>query len=146
MKNKIVIAITFLMLFSSCSLDDESNSAQYQTFRSFWHLARVTGGIAGVDNQFELDTVIWSFDEDNNEITVENNNTDDTKQDGLNSGVYSYETTAFDTKEILIIDNQDFGEIYLDSQNVLVIDQNETTMGSGADGFVYTFQRVVVAE
>ena len=146
MRSKIIIALSLLILISGCSLDDDSNNGEEQTFRNYWHMTRATEGFAGIDDRYDLGVIIWGFNDETNELTIENNNPDDTKQDGLDTGVYSYETTAFDSKEILIIEDQDFGEIYLDSQNVLVIDQNETTMGSGADGFVYTFQRVVVAE
>ena len=145
MKHKLIIVISLLLIFNSCSLDNNTTTPE-QSFRSFWHLESVEVGIAGIADQFELDTVIWSFNEDNNEITVENNNTDDTKQDGLDSGVYPYEIIVFGSKQILVIDGQDFGEIYFSSQNVLVIDENETTAGPGADGFKYAFQRVVVAE
>ncbi|WP_298239355.1 hypothetical protein [uncultured Algibacter sp.] len=146
MKHKFILAISLLFILNSCSINNDTSSTPEQTFRSFWHLVSVEGGIAGIDDQFELNTVIWSFDEDNDDITVENNNTDDTKQDGLDSGVYPFEIVPVDSKQILVIDGLDFGEIYFTTQNTLIIDENETTTGPGADGFLYTFQRVVVAQ
>lgn len=142
MKRNFLIAFSFLFILTSCSLNDANNNDEAQeVILSFWHLRETSGGFAGVNDQFELDTVVWFFDETNGTVTIENNNTDDTKQDALDSGTYTYSIITGDIGLFIIVDGNELGEITIDQTN-FVIDQNNTSGGVAADGFVYTFQRV----
>ena len=132
-------------MVNSCSLDSNPDTSS-QSFRSLWHLINVSGGIAGVNDSFSLETIVWSFNEDTFILTIENNNTDDTKQDGHDSGEYDYSIVTENNEEFIVLDGTEIGAIYLTSQNILVIDENVTSSGAGADGFLYTFQRTLVAE
>ena len=129
-------------MLSNCSLDNGNNSESGTITIVFWHLTNTSGGLAGVDDQFDLDKVIWSFNEVNGTLIIQNNNTDDTKQDGLPSGTYSFSVSLNSGNYLLYIDGAEFGS-YSISDTELIIDQNITTSGSGADGFVYTFKKVM---
>jgi hypothetical protein len=48
----------------------------------------VNGGIAEVDTTFDLNKIIWTFNEENHILIVNNTNTDDV-EDGLDTGTYS---------------------------------------------------------
>lgn len=142
MKRNFLIVFSFLFILTSCSLDNENNNdEEQQVILSFWHLRDTSGGFAGVSDQFELDTVVWFFDETNGTITIENNNTDDTKQDAFDSGTYTYSIITDDTDQFIIIDGNELGEITVDLTD-FIIDENNTSNGLVADGFVYSFQRV----
>ncbi|RED48169.1 hypothetical protein DFQ02_1047 [Seonamhaeicola aphaedonensis] len=130
-----------LFMLSNCSLDNGSNSESGTITIVFWHLTNTSGGLAGVDDQFDLDKVIWSFNEVNSTLIIQNNNTDDTKQDGLPSGTYSFSVSLNSGSYFIYIDGAEFGS-YSISDTELIIDQNITTSGTGADGFVYTFKKV----
>ncbi|MDD7887747.1 hypothetical protein [Flavivirga sp. 57AJ16] len=137
MKKYFLTVIFGLLLLTGCSTDDNNTP---QVIITHWNLIKTTGGIAGVNDTFPLKTVIWTFDEVNLKLTIVNNNTDDTKQDALDSGTYAYSVTEKNNKTYINISTNEFGGFETTS-NQLVIDQNDLSEGSGADGFVYTFQR-----
>ncbi|MDO5989792.1 hypothetical protein Q4Q39_20510 [Flavivirga amylovorans] len=140
MKKYFLIVLSSLFLFTSCSVDN--NNPEPQTVIAQWNLIKTTGGIAGVNDEFSLKTIVWVFNEVDFEIEVENKNTDDTKQDALDSGTYSYSVKNVEGKSFLTIDGDEIGR-YTITGNKLVIDQNDQSEGSGADGFVYTFERTI---
>jgi hypothetical protein len=101
--------------------------------------------VAGVDNDFDVNDIVWHFNNTTNKLTVNNTNTDDTIEDGFDSGVYDFSVTTVGSDEFLIIDSNEFGNVEA-TQTQLIIDQNITTSGTGADGFVYTFTRETIVE
>lgn len=153
MKNKILLIFFCSLLLASCSLDsDNTTNEDTQEYEIQWHLTEVNGGIAGVSHQFDLNLIIWVFDNndtvDNDSddiLTIVNDNTDDTKEDFLDSGTYSYSILEDDTIFYLSIDGTEYGEYNFPSSTSLLVDTNELSTGSGTDGFTYTFQRVLVA-
>ncbi|WP_370478090.1 hypothetical protein [Tamlana flava] len=145
MKHRLIKIILCFFLLTNCSIDNGTSSTSGTITIVFWHLTNISGGLAGVDDQFDLDTVIWSFNEVNGTLTIENGNTDNTKQDGLSSGTYSFSVSYFNENYFLYIDGAEFGA-YSFSDTELVIDQNITTSGSAADGFIYTFKKVTEQE
>lgn len=146
MKHYIIIAFCCLITLTNCSVNSNDDSTQ-QVFITYWHLRNVSGGIAGVDIDFELNDIVWNFDEINGELMVNNTNTNDAIEDGLNSGTYTFSVEQNETNRFLIIDSNEFGGFTISqTQLQLIIDQNITSTGSGADGFVYTFQRITVAQ
>ena len=140
MKKCFLTAIFSVLLLTGCSVDN--NNPTPQVVIAHWNLIKTTGGVAGVNHTFPLKTVIWTFDEANLKLTVVNNNTDDTKQDALDSGTYDYSVTKNNDDTYLSISENEFGGFKITSSQ-LVIDQNDLSQGSGADGFVYTFQKTL---
>lgn len=137
MKNTIYI-LTFTLLMLSCNTDDNSQQNAEPTIGGQWNLVNVTGGLAGVDDDFEVGLIIWDFNEDNLELTVTNNNTANVIYDGLSSGTYDYEVLST-TGEAAYLVIHNFGindEIITLNASQLVLDE-----GVAADGFLLTFSR-----
>ncbi|MBP0903954.1 hypothetical protein ACFSKN_09625 [Mariniflexile gromovii] len=148
MKYTIIIAFLSFVTLTNCSLEGD-NEIKDQVYKTYWHLTNVSGGIAGVDNDFDLDKIIWTFNEDTNKLVVNNTNTTDV-EDGLDTGNYTYSITEIKGEGekvdlFLTVESNEFGKLTFDATE-LVIDQNITTNGTGADGFIYTFKRVVIFE
>jgi hypothetical protein len=140
-----LIILLFVFGLSSCSLNDDVNDTAIDPIEKVeWHLLLTTGGISGVNDQFNLQTVIWSFNEITSTLIVENNNDDDTKQDFLDSGTYTYNIVTENGLGYITINDSEVGRIFFKSLNQMVIDENQLPDGSGADGFIYNFTKVLV--
>ena len=107
-----------------------------------WHLVQTNGGIQGVNDQFELGTIVWTFYENTGNLIVNNQNTDANKQDFLDSGTYTYSLETIEGQNFITIDGTEYGEITI-RPNEFIIDENTKSTGDGADGFIYTFEKVV---
>ena len=127
--------LVLMLLTLNCNSDDDTQQNNDPTLEGLWSLVNVSGGFAGVDDDFEVDLIIWHFNNDNAEITVTNNNTRMVIHSGYPSGTYSYEiiTTANDTT--LVIGNTDL-KITTLTASQLIIDE-----GMVADGFQYIFSK-----
>ncbi len=53
--------------------------------------------------------------------------------------------TTDETNKFLIINDNEYGGLIVNDTE-LIINQNITSSGSGADGFIYSFQKVIVVE
>lgn len=155
MKLKLIVPIISLFLLFNCSVNnDDGLDAQPQEIQIFqWHLINVTGGIAVVDIDFELDTIIWVFSVDfagNGSLQVENNNTDDTLEDAFETGTYSVSIPASSTNQeesFLFVNGDEFGHVLTPTSEDLIINQNIRSNGeTGSDGFIYTFKREVITQ
>ena len=142
MNLKFLTAMIFIVIITSCSINNDDDKPQ--VVRSEWHLKNVSGGLAGVNNDFDFNQVIWVFNELQGSLTVLNNNTN-AVEDGLDSGTYNYSLLDDGTTTFLIIDDNEFGGLIILNNN-LTIDQNLTSTGTGADGFIYSFQLVQTIE
>ncbi|MBJ6367341.1 hypothetical protein [Snuella sedimenti] len=142
MKRTFLIALSCVFLLTSCSVNtnDENNN---QVVRYLWHIVNVTGGISGVDEQFSLDTIVWVFDELNGKLSVTNSNDDPEKEDGLDTGVYDFSIETIGGNTYLVVDDIEIGGITFPSLEEMILNENETSTGQGADGFIYSFQRTV---
>ena len=142
MKKSILIVLSCCFLLSNCSVNNSTSSSP-QNVKYFWHLINVTGGIAGVDWEFNVNTIVWDFDADAGTLTVENNNTDDNIEDGLDSGIYEYYEISTDNVTYLVVDDIELGSLEI-VNNQLKINQNEMTTGTVSDGYIYTFQVEII--
>ena len=147
---KISLLLLSIVIISGCTLkSDSNNDIIIPPSQRSWHLINVYGGIQGVNNNFDLEEIIWKFYEDSGTVTVTNNNTNDNLEDGLDSGNYSYQLITNDNVNYYItINGAEYGHFsFTDSNTKIIIDQNKTSDNStGADGFIYTLQEVVVYE
>ncbi len=147
MKHFIVLIVCFSFLtFTNCSISNDNNSDP-QVIRVLWNLKNVSGGVAGVDNDFTTGKIVWEFNENTKKVTVTNSNTDNNLEDGLDSGTYSYDiiTSGTSSKAYLVIASNEIGSITV-TETQLVINQNETSTGPVADGYIYTFNKTVIVE
>ncbi|MGC6430243.1 MAG: hypothetical protein ACON5F_04300 [Jejuia sp.] len=150
MKLRFNIAIIFLLIFTSCSLDSNDSlvsDVQNNTIIE-WHLTNVSGGIAGVDINYDVDTIIWIFNVDFNgsgTLSVDNNNDQNDLEDGLNTGEYAVFVAEYDGQPILFLDGDEYAGFSYPNANTLEINHNVHSTGVvGSDGYIFTFQRRVV--
>ncbi|MCF8274967.1 MAG: hypothetical protein K9I95_14165 [Flavobacteriaceae bacterium] len=140
---KFFTSIIFIIILTSCSLSSDNSNPQF--VKTEWHLRTVTGGIEGVNNSFDFKTVIWTFDETLGLLYIVNNNTNTSAEDGFDSGTYTYSLLDNGNNSFITINQTEFGSLTILNKQ-LIINQNEKSTGSGADGFIYTFQLVEVIE
>jgi len=123
-----------LLLLSGCNSDSSGSTDPVQ---GQWKLINVSGTFAGINDSFTPGTITWNFNPITQMVTVVNNNTDATKWDVLETGMYTYrfiQNPDAPCSESLEIDGSVFG-CYTVSNQTLVIDQ------SIADGFAITLHR-----
>jgi len=110
----------FILLFqlSACTddFDDKLPAAPTPTLLGSWKLVNVRGGFAPQNFDFEAGLITWTFNE-NQTVTIVNNNTDNDKVDYFDSGIYPYEYVVTDdpeqTAREVIINGQRMGETIL---------------------------------
>ena len=141
MKFKFLIVV-FCVSIWSCTVDN--NNGSQTNYKVEWHLTAVSGGLSGVNETFNMGSVIWTFNEFTGVLTVVNNNEDTTKEDSYDSGSYPYSIENLNSKLFLSVDDIEIGEVTFPSQTQFIIDQNSTSQGSGADGYVYKFTKKLV--
>lgn len=133
MKRTFILFIaSFSLLFLSCNNDDDpdNNSA---TISGTWSLINVSGGLAGVDEDFDKGLIVWTFNENTSTLTIENNSTGTFT--GYPSGNYNYSLETNNDVENITIDNFEMVISSL-TENEMIIDE-----GSILDGFFYKFSR-----
>jgi len=128
-----LFVLSTLMLLVGCSSDDD---IEKDLIDGVWDVRNISGGFAGINDDYPQGIIIWNFNTRKSELTVTNNNATNTIYDGFESGKYPYSILRIDKALYLEIDGHEFGGMVI-SQNELVIDQNKTSTGSGADGFVF---------
>jgi hypothetical protein len=134
-----LIIITGLGILISCSSDDDST--QIEIIDGTWNLTNVSGGIAGINIDYNSGDIIWIFDSQNQTLTVESKNSQNLNYQGLNSGIYNYSVFETGGNSYLKIDGTEFA-MYILSDIHLILDQNETSAeGEGADGFLLRLEQ-----
>ena len=138
-KNILLSIFICLTIFASCNNDnDNQNETDEHAIHGTWNLSNVTGGFVGIDIDYNLGEVVWTFNDTNNQLTIENNIMTTGPEDiyaGLDSGNYTYEIQELADAEVLYIDGNMRGVISI-SNTTLTIDD-----GVAADGFLTTFER-----
>jgi len=135
MKNLFILFITYSFYITTSCTNNGNNDGQTET----WNLINISGGIAGVNNDFQQGAIIWILNPQSSTLAIENNNTDN-NYDGFDSGIYSYNIQNINGEIFIIIEVIEFGGI-TQLPNELIIDQNITSNGNGADGFILRFEK-----
>ncbi len=152
MKNSIIaLFIIFTELLVSCQkenlIDLDLNRKATTRLENLnqlsgtWTLITISGGFAGINENFQPNVITWQFSENNQLITVINNNPPTNAiYDGLPAGNYNYNNTiqvncGNETVPLNIINS--FESCYSISNDTLVINNNQI-----ADGFKLTLVRV----
>lgn len=134
------LKITFLsavaVLLFGCSSSSETTTPT-AAFDGEWKLINVSGGFAGVNDNFPAGQIKWTVNSANNTVTVVNNNTNPDAQDVLESGVYPY-LLENDTNSIC---SQTFNVNNMDLGCYEVTANQWTITFAYADGFTLTFVR-----
>ena len=140
MKSKFLIFLVlgFCIVVASCNNDSLTPTS---TIDGNWNLKNISGGFAGINDNYIPESIIWMFNSQNSTLTVENNNSQNTIYDGFESGVYTYSILENAGNSYLIVEEMELGGITLTEDN-LILNQNETSTGSGADGFIINLERL----
>ena len=145
MKSNVLVffaTISFLFI-SSCSSDD---LIQNQSINGTWYLKKYDDSTNGININFVREDVKWNFDENTNKLTVEFNFSETTLENnetlhvGLDSGSYDYSLTEKNGIKYLVIGNQEFGSISIET-NTLNLNKNVDSNGSGIDLFIWEFEK-----
>jgi len=131
-----LLMILGLVVFTNCNNDDDSN--QEETLNGIWNVKNISGGISGIDDDYDNGIITWTFN--NQVLTIENNESQGNIYSGFESGTYNYSTNEVNGINYITINNAEYGGYTL-SINNLTINQNETSSGSGADFFILQFER-----
>lgn len=127
------LRLLLAIVVSACSSDSSSNHASIVDGQ--WKLVRVTGSFAGVSSDFASGEISWTFNPTTQMVTVVNHNTDDTKIDIFETGVYNYQIVAGENpqicSQIIKIDNIEMGCFE-------IIDGNLILNQDFADGYTLT--------
>ncbi|QRM89724.1 hypothetical protein FG167_10970 [Lacinutrix sp. WUR7] len=138
-KKTLVFVFICLSFLACCNNDDDNqNETQEHAIHGTWNLSNVSGGFVGIDIDYNRGEVVWTFNDNNKQLIVENNiMTTGPEQiySGLNTGNYTYEIQEIEDTEVLYIDGNTRGVISI-SNTTLTIDD-----GVAADGFLTTFER-----
>ena len=86
---RLLLPLMSLLLFSlsGCNNDDDRKATDPLLHQ--WTLIKVGGGFTGTDYTFEEGVIRWRFKADGS-VLITNNNTDENKPDGLDSGTYQF--------------------------------------------------------
>ncbi len=141
MKAKFLLLFVAVLFFGlSCDDPNDSNDTIPQDpLAGVWHLKNVSGGIQGIDLDYDQGDVSWNFIMDESTLEVESNIlTDGPKSiyQGLLKGIYAVGFDEQDTTRTLQILGAKFRVLEIDEKSTLVIDD-----GVAADGFIRTFER-----
>lgn len=134
---KTLFYFLVLILFTfSCNSDDDAQQNIDSALQGTWSLVNVSGGLAGVNDDFEIGTITWNFNEDNLELTVTNTNTTTVIYDGFPSGTYDYELLTPTEESASVTINSFEYRITTLTSSLLLLDE-----GVAADGFLLTFRK-----
>lgn len=133
-KMKYLVCALFLFLAIGCSEDDDTSpNPNLSGLQGEWHLVNVTGGLIGINENFEKGVIVWVFNEETKVVKITNKNTTDV-YDVLPSGTYTYSILAVNDSKELIIDDKNIGNFELSTNQFTIDDQFR-------DGFRATFNR-----
>lgn len=135
MKKYVSTVVFFLFLVSCINIDDDTNS---HPINGTWKLKNVSGGLRGVDLDYNDEEVTWFFNEKNKELKAKNTIINTGPQSvylPLANGDYLYEIKLKEGSENLYINDVKKGSITI-SKDTLFIDE-----GVASDGMLYKFIR-----
>ena len=123
-----------LFLAIGCSEDDDTSpNPNLSGVQGEWNLVNVTGGLIGLNENFEKGVIVWEFNEGKKILKITNNNTTNV-YDVLPSGTYAYSILTVNDSKELIIDDKNIGNFELTTDQFTIDDQFR-------DGFRATFNR-----
>lgn len=129
---KLILLLICLALLTACKNDDTIST------NDTWNLVNISGGFAGIDKNFNAGEIIWTFNEQNSTLIIEKNTQE--LFIGIDEGTYSYAIEDINGTTYLNLDNLERGSFTI-SQNQLIIDENKSSTGSGADRYVFKLEK-----
>lgn len=139
MKKSLAIFILSLFSITNTGCDNDDSVTVPFELEGEWNMVNVSGGILGIDVDFEANEVVWNFNLNRGEVRIENSiSTQDPRQifSGLSSGTYSFELKKIQNVLILFINGNRMGFLFV-SNTILSIND-----GVATDGFITEFERL----
>ncbi|MCM4162119.1 MULTISPECIES: hypothetical protein [unclassified Arenibacter] len=134
----IIPLLGLIFALNGCSTDGTAENSD--KLNGTWSLINVSGGFAGVDEDFEKGRIIWKFDAGEGTLAVSNNYGSNDNYYGLPIGTYTYSLLEVEGQYYLQLNDKEVGEVVV-ARSKFLLDQNSTTSGSGADGFLLVLVR-----
>jgi len=100
-----------------------------------WNLIHLSGGLAGLDNNFDYGDITWAFDYTADELHVVNSINNEGVFDGFETGVYEFSIAETFLGPYLTVDSGELGQINL-SDGEMFINGPDSSQPI-ADGFTY---------
>lgn len=134
-----LMVVATALIAGACSDNDDMPVTTVAALGGTWKLTHVSGSVAGIDQDFTPGAVTWTFNVENNTVSVVNNTPDDSLTDFFPTGNYTYgyvqnETTPQSCAYTLAVSNINFG-CAASTSTTLTLTQVES------DGYVLTFIR-----
>ena len=100
-----------------------------------WSLTNVRGGLIGADDKFEKGLITWTFD--GNRVDINNQNTENSKKDSFDSGIYPYKLFVPENQSTwyLQVDDYTLGSPQILNSKRMVIPRRASS------DFVYIFEK-----
>lgn len=133
---KLLLACTFIT-FMACEKSTETPANQI-TLGGNWNMKNVSGGLMGLNLDYNSGEVIWVFNSTTRELSVTNNiSTTGPKSIYARyaTGVYKFYTVTQNSLEYLYVDSTEIGIITIGTNSLLLDD------GVLADGFLTRFEK-----
>ena len=137
---KSIYIILFSIILMSCNNNDDTTTALAFggeiDIEGSWNLVNVSGGSIGVNQDFEIGTIIWDFDTSAMVVSVMNTSEITGFVDEFPTGIYPYGITpnGNDTNS-LIVNEINLGILRFPSSDSFTVNL------SFIDGFDITFER-----
>ena len=138
MKTKLFVLVLSLFVFGSCEKNTETGNPD-NALEGTWNLVNLSGGFVGLNCDYPSGDITWIFTDTELDIVNNNNNPDPLCEAGL-QGMFSYSILETENGTFLMLGENELGKFTI-SGNVLTINQNEHSTGSGADGFLYQLEK-----
>ncbi|MCB0536869.1 MAG: hypothetical protein KDE33_05005 [Bacteroidetes bacterium] len=143
---KITIALLLpLIIFSILSCSSDDSFLEPNTIAGNWHMVRYEHS-NGENINFTKNDIVWIFDENSDQLTVEINfsmatlNNYESISIGIDEGTYDYSIIEKNGVLNLTIGNLEFGNITL-SENELTVNRKQGEYGNGNDLSTWYFEK-----
>lgn len=137
----LIVFFSFTLICWGCYKEKTEEEVSDEPIHGIWNLVNVSGGFSGIDSDFDKGKIIWQFDATNKTLKVQNNDTSNSIFSGLKSGNYDYSIVQnANGRTYIFIGAIEMGGIDI-AQNELTINQNDTSISTGADRFVFKLMR-----
>jgi len=133
-----IFCMMLSMVLTGCT--DTPAPMEDNPVQGTWNLLNISGGFAGMDQDFEKGSITWEFDAELQSLAVINNAPSDTMYSGLDTASYRYAIFVKNGSSYLRINDVEYGGVAF-SNSKMVVDQNLGSQGNGADGFVLVLER-----
>ena len=132
----LIIFLGIATIYPGCK--DKNIISQEATLSGAWKLKNVSGGLAGINIDYNEGDVYWTFNMNNGKLEVINNIETTGPEDiysGFETGTYNFVVNLDGNEDVLYVNGQKIGVITI-SKDKLLIDQ-----GVPVDGFMTEFAR-----